>query len=103
MSREIELPESIRNLPRFVSPREIVQTKYHAIAWTQRATLGLQHQPLERLLLVYPDFGKPSINEVVCHYVSHLNSATLMHHIITGRTSEGTFHSFPLSWISRVQ
>ncbi|RXW22303.1 hypothetical protein EST38_g3550 [Candolleomyces aberdarensis] len=67
MSREIELPESIRNLPQLVSPRQVVRNEFHGIAWTQRVPIILQHEPLKRLSMVFPDFGTPSANEVVAH------------------------------------
>ena len=79
MSREIRLPESIRNLPRLVTTRQVVQAQFYAVAWTQRVILSSQHQPLGRLLLVYPDFGKPSVNEVVSRHIVYLDSSALMH------------------------
>ncbi|KAJ2928408.1 hypothetical protein H1R20_g8671, partial [Candolleomyces eurysporus] len=65
VSQDIELPASIRSLPRLVSPNQTVQSKFHGISWTQR--VALEQQPLERLLVAFPDFGKPSTKEVVAH------------------------------------
>jgi hypothetical protein len=62
-SRDVELPESIRSLPRFVSPNTVVRSEFHSISWTQR--VALEQQPDRRLLVASPDFGKPSLAEVV--------------------------------------
>ncbi|KAJ2918885.1 hypothetical protein MD484_g1553, partial [Candolleomyces efflorescens] len=102
MSRGIQLPASIRNLPRFVSPRQIVLTKHHAIAWTQRAALGLQHQPLERLLLVYPDFGKPSVGEVVAH-LAELHTLSLSHGSVVVRDLRMAYEWLDEQKISSLQ
>ncbi|KAJ2913095.1 hypothetical protein MD484_g7328, partial [Candolleomyces efflorescens] len=64
-SSEIELPQRIRDLPSIVSPREVVQRKYFDIAWTQR--VALETEPEDRLLVAFPDFGRPTGPEVIAH------------------------------------
>ncbi|RXW22304.1 hypothetical protein EST38_g3552 [Candolleomyces aberdarensis] len=65
LSSEIELPLHIRQLPSFVAPREVVQEKFLAIAWTQR--VALRAEPTQRLLVAFPDFGCPTGQEVIAH------------------------------------
>ncbi|KAJ2928409.1 hypothetical protein H1R20_g8672, partial [Candolleomyces eurysporus] len=65
LSSEIELPLHIRQLPPVVAPREVVQEKFLAIAWTQR--VALQAEPTQRLLVAFPDFGCPTGQEVIAH------------------------------------
>ncbi|KAJ2918884.1 hypothetical protein MD484_g1554, partial [Candolleomyces efflorescens] len=64
-SQAVELPEPIRSLPRLVSPNTVVRSRFHNIAWTQR--VALEQEPNARLLVAFPDFGKPSLKEVVAH------------------------------------
>jgi sacsin len=62
-SQEVELPRSIRGLPLLVSPRQVVQRRFHSICWTQRTLL--QEEPHARILVAFGEFGTPSVEEVV--------------------------------------
>ncbi|RXW22308.1 hypothetical protein EST38_g3561 [Candolleomyces aberdarensis] len=64
-SQDIQLPDSIRGLPLLVSPRQVVQTRFHSISWTQRAVV--KEQPHARILVAFLEFGTPSVEEVVAH------------------------------------
>jgi len=57
------LPMNITSLEVIVSPSDLVVEEFEAIAWTQRATFA--SQPNHRVLLAYPDLGRPTIREVV--------------------------------------
>ncbi|VDC01301.1 unnamed protein product [Peniophora sp. CBMAI 1063] len=54
-----------RELPRVVSPRQLLRTEFAATAWTQRALFDAE--PSARLLGEHPSLGKPTIEEVVAH------------------------------------
>jgi sacsin len=64
-SQDVELPECIRSLPHLVSPNQVVRSQFYGISWTQRA--ALEQEPGQRLRVAFPDFGKPSLAEVVSH------------------------------------
>ncbi|KAF6756618.1 hypothetical protein DFP72DRAFT_893244 [Ephemerocybe angulata] len=68
LNHEIELPARIRQLPAVVSPREVVRDKEYAVSWTQRAALAEQPRTdVDTILLVFPEFGRPTGEEVVAH------------------------------------
>jgi sacsin len=70
LGHEIELPQHIRDLPPLISPSKVVIAKYYPVAWTQRARLEVEPEP--RLAMVYPDFGRPSGEQVVCCFIDGL-------------------------------
>ena len=59
----LEIPANISTLPEVVSPCELVRGEYESAAWSQRACFV--NQPHPRILLAYPELGRPSFSEVV--------------------------------------
>ena len=69
----LDIPQYLQDLPDVVSPNELVRKEFESIAWTQRASFLAQ--PHQRVLMTYPDLGRPLVTEVVrCpHILIRLN------------------------------
>jgi len=59
----LELPSNITMLPTVASPIDLVRQEFESVAWTQRA--AFLTQPHQRILLAYPELGRPKFHEVV--------------------------------------
>ncbi len=57
------IPPSITSLPKVVPPLNLVRKEFEAVAWTQRALFA--EQPHQRVLLAYPELGRPDVSDVV--------------------------------------
>ena len=72
-NRNISAYLRYRNLPDTVAPKDILLEKYEAIAWTQRTLLLEEPSPniMQTILNIKPNFGQPSISDVVRYFPSH--------------------------------
>ena len=59
----LSIPLSITSLPHVVPPLNLVRKEFEAVAWTQRALFA--EQPHQRVLLAYPELGRPDVSDVV--------------------------------------
>lgn len=63
----LDIPSNVTELDPIVQPNELVREEFEAIAWSQRACF--EEQPDRRVLVEYPNLGKPSFSEVVCYFL----------------------------------
>ena len=62
-SEGLDITNFVKSFPAVVAPNEILQTQHEPIAWTQRALLPAP--PNQRIMVAYPEFGRPTVAEVV--------------------------------------
>ncbi|KDR71813.1 hypothetical protein GALMADRAFT_253570 [Galerina marginata CBS 339.88] len=61
----LDTPSNVTALSEIVTPTDLIRKEFEAVAWTQRALFA--DQPNSRVVLAYPELGRPSISEVVAH------------------------------------
>ncbi|KAF8888406.1 hypothetical protein CPB84DRAFT_1849648 [Gymnopilus junonius] len=69
----LDIPQNVVALDAVVAPSDLVREEFEAIAWTQRAAFA--NQPHQRVVVAYPDLGRPTISEVATH-LRYLSSLT---------------------------
>ena len=65
----LDIPANVTALDTIVQPNELVREEFEAIAWSQRAFF--LEQPDRRVLVEYPNLGRPNFSEVVCCSTYH--------------------------------
>ncbi|KAF6756631.1 hypothetical protein DFP72DRAFT_810196 [Ephemerocybe angulata] len=68
LSDVVELPADIHRLPSVVAPHDVVRREFYWISWTQRVALAEEpREDVDRIKVVYPQFGRPSADVVLQH------------------------------------